>query len=97
MGNIKNINPNRSGKGDGLFKIDIKRPSIKVPTQCPKCKTVYSHANDIAECSFCNWKNPKYRLKKEDDDLNYNANNFAISDDINNILNDDFKLIIDED
>ena len=58
----------RTGQGDGLFKMDLNRPTIKNPTICPKCKTVYSHSNELYECNFCNYKNKKYDLKKDIDD-----------------------------
>ena len=45
------------------------RSTIKNPTICPNCNTVYSHSNPIKECRFCNWKNKKYDSSIEEDGI----------------------------
>ena len=61
------LSSDRSGRGDRLMKSDKQfRPTITCPTVCPKCRTVYPHANEISECQFCNWKNKNYREEIED-------------------------------
>ena len=61
------LSSDRSGRGDGLMKNTGQfRGKIAVPTICPKCETVYSHANEISECLFCNWRNKNYKQEVED-------------------------------